>query len=109
MVIIGVCLLFVHYTYGEFSGPVDLGYGFDVDTIYWPGMPMFNLSEVVHETEPYMLAKKFDAAEHGGTHLDAPFHFNPYGWKVADIPLDRLLVSGLLICVTIQFVLASCE
>ena len=30
-------------------------------------------------------------AEHGGTHLDAPFHFNAAGWTVDQIPQDRLI------------------
>lgn len=39
----------------------------------------------------------FIGAEHGGTHLDAPYHFNRNGWKVADIPLDYLISSGVLV------------
>lgn len=30
-------------------------------------------------------------AVHGGTHLDAPRHFNPDGWSVSEIPLNRML------------------
>lgn len=35
-----------------------------------------------------------------GTHLRAPFHLNERGWKVDELPLDRLLVSGVLLDVT---------
>lgn len=88
-------VVFIIQACSALNRTVDLSHGFDEKTIYWFGMPEFNLSEVVHEEDPfYMLAKKFAAAEHGGTHLDAPFHFNPRGWKVGDIPLDRLIVSG---------------
>lgn len=39
-------------------------------------------------------ANDFATAEHCGTHLDAPYHFNKNGRKVADIPLDRLITKG---------------
>lgn len=29
--------------------------------------------------------------EHGGTHLDAPIHFNVNGWTVDQIPLEHLV------------------
>ena len=29
--------------------------------------------------------------EHGGTHLDAPYHFYKEGWTVDQIPPDRLI------------------
>jgi len=38
----------------------------------------------------------FETAEHVGTHMDAPFHFGEDGWKVGDIPLERLFVPGEL-------------
>lgn len=28
--------------------------------------------------------------EHAGTHVDAPTHFNQFGWDPSEIPLDRL-------------------
>jgi len=37
-------------------------------------------------------------AEHGGTHLDAPFHFSKTGWTVEQIPQRHLVdVSGVVI------------
>lgn len=38
--------------------------------------------------------ESFSTPEHCGTHLDAPFHFNPNGWKLNEIPLERLVVEG---------------
>lgn len=36
--------------------------------------------------------------EHGGTHIDAPFHFDRNGWTVEKIPPSRLIdVSAVLI------------
>ena len=54
---------------------VDLTHAFNEDLVYWP---MFELEEVFHgHTEGgwYYAAYNFSAAEHGGTHLDAPIHF----------------------------------
>ncbi|ODN00638.1 Kynurenine formamidase [Orchesella cincta] len=40
---------------------------------------------------PYWLAMfSFCMGEHGGTHVDAPYHFNPLGWKLSEIPVERL-------------------
>lgn len=33
----------------------------------------------------------FCAAEHGGTHLDAPIHFGQNKWTVGQIPIDHLI------------------
>ncbi|XP_026277399.1 kynurenine formamidase-like [Frankliniella occidentalis] len=35
-----------------------------------------------------------------GTHIEAPFHLNERGWKVDEVPLDRLLVSAVLLDVS---------
>jgi kynurenine formamidase len=36
----------------------------------------------------------YEASEHVGTHIDAPFHMVEDGWKVGDIPLHRFFVPG---------------
>jgi kynurenine formamidase len=36
----------------------------------------------------------YEASEHVGTHIDAPFHMVEDGWKVGDIPLQRFFVPG---------------
>jgi len=56
---------------------VDLTYGFGPETVYWPTAKRFEL-EVVNKGEVgghWYEANNFCAAEHGGTHLDAPAHF----------------------------------
>lgn len=40
---------------------------------------------------------EFQAGEHGGTHFDAPYHFNKNGWKVGEVPLERLITKGAVI------------
>lgn len=37
-------------------------------------------------------ANEFAAAEHGGTHLDAPYHFYKEGLHVGELPLKNLIV-----------------
>ena len=57
---------------------VDLTYPFDSTTIYWPTAKPFRLEVVSAQRTPagyYYAANNFAAAEHGGTHLDAPVHF----------------------------------
>lgn len=34
----------------------------------------------------------FAAGEHGGTHMDAPYHFKADGKHIGDIPLEKLIV-----------------
>ena len=57
---------------------VDLSYDFDNGTIYWPTAKSFHHDEVFRGRTPrdfYYEANNFAAAEHGGTHMDAPTHF----------------------------------
>lgn len=85
--------------------PIDLTHSFDDKTIYWPTEDGF-----VHEKEIYGHTEKgyfyasyrFKGAEHGGTHLDAPIHFNEKGQTLDQIPLSRLVGSGVVIDVTDQ-------
>ena len=48
----------------------------------------------------FYAAKAFATAEHGGTHLDAPNHFAEGGDDAASIPLDRLILPGIVIDVS---------
>ena len=37
-------------------------------------------------------------SEHIGTHMDAPYHFNPQGWTTEQIPLENLVeVPGVVV------------
>src|ERR687893_274395 len=74
-------------------GLVDLSHPFNEQTIYWPTARRFTLTKVAEgETEGgwFYAANNFSAAEHGGTHLDAPIHFARGGDKADEIPLRRL-------------------
>ena len=82
---------------------VDLTHTFDDKTLYWPTSDIsFTLTPVSRGPTPggwFYAANTFCAPEHGGTHLDAPFHFAEKG-ATADATL--LLAPGLVIDVTAQ-------
>ncbi|HEY6393898.1 MAG TPA: cyclase family protein [Candidatus Binataceae bacterium] len=69
---------------------IDLTHTFDATTIYWP-----TEKPMVHEFENYGMtpenyfysSAKFAAPEHGGTHMDAPIHFNEHGITADQVPL----------------------
>ena len=70
---------------------VDLSHALDNVTLFWPNIPHpddhFTLTALSDEwagKEPhryYYRSKTYRAAEHGGTHLDAPSHFSRDGWE----------------------------
>ncbi|HEX6728913.1 MAG TPA: cyclase family protein [Pyrinomonadaceae bacterium] len=84
---------------------VDLSYPFDSSTVYWPTAETFKLeTDFEGQTEKgyYYSAYRYSAAEHGGTHLDAPVHFAKGRNSVDQIPLEQLIGSGLVIDVSRQ-------
>ncbi len=86
-------------------GVVDLTYAFDADSVYWPTAETFKLEtdfEGVTDKGYFYSAYRFSAAEHGGTHLDAPVHFAKGRSSVDQIPLDQLMGPGLIVDVSAQ-------
>jgi hypothetical protein len=84
---------------------VDLSYSFDSESVYWPTAEPFHLKkdfEGVTEKGFYYSAYKYSAAEHGGTHLDAPVHFSQGRHTVDQIPLEQLMGAGIVVDVTKQ-------
>jgi kynurenine formamidase len=84
---------------------IDLSYAFDANTVYWPTAETFKLStdfEGVTDKGYFYSAYKFSAAEHGGTHLDAPVHFAKGHHTADEIPLEQLMGNGIVIDVTSQ-------
>jgi kynurenine formamidase len=82
---------------------VDLTHPFSEETIYWPTADGF-AKETVFEGKTeggyYYSAFNYRAAEHGGTHLDAPVHFAE-GRRAADqIPLEQLIGPAVVIDVS---------
>jgi kynurenine formamidase len=73
---------------------IDLSHDFSAEAIYWPTAKPFSLEVVSAERTPagyYYAANNFSAAEHGGTHLDAPIHFAEGKLSADRVPLERLV------------------
>jgi kynurenine formamidase len=92
----------------EFPGEgriIDLSYAFDSETVYWPTAQPFRLEKDFEgETEQgyYYSAYRYSAAEHGGTHIDAPVHFARGRYSTDKIPLEQLIGPAVVIDVTRQ-------
>jgi kynurenine formamidase len=89
---------------------VDLTHPLNAQTLYWPTSPTtFQLERLSYgETAGgyFYSANAFSAPEHGGTHLDAPIHFNADGISNERIPLSNLVAPAVVIDVTAQ---AACD
>jgi kynurenine formamidase len=82
---------------------VDLSYDFSDKTLYWPTANGFKLDTAFHGVTPggfYYEAYNYCAAEHGGTHLDAPAHFAKGKWSADQIPLEKLTGDAVVIDVS---------
>lgn len=82
---------------------VDLTHSFSEATVYWPTARGFELDTVAWgptEGGYFYAAFDFAAAEHGGTHLDAPIHFAEGRLAADEIPLDRLIGPGAVVDVS---------
>ena len=98
----------LNYAYSE-SGSfpsgkwIDLTHDFSTETIYWPTAEPFE-SRIVFEgiTDKgfFFFAKNYAAAEHGGTHIDAPSHFAEGQKTVDEILLNQLIGPAVVIDVS---------
>jgi kynurenine formamidase len=96
-----VCLSCSPVEQNVFNGQwVDLTHDFSTETIYWPTARVFEKTTVFEGHTAagfYYTAYDFCAAEHGGTHIDAPIHFVKGRHTVDEIPVDRLIGPGVII------------
>ena len=82
---------------------IDLTYDFSDKTLYWPTASGFRLDTAFNGVTPggfYYEAYNYCAAEHGGTHLDAPVHFAKGKWTADEIPLEKLTGEAVVINVS---------
>ena len=89
--------------FADASRWVDLTHPFDSTTIYWPTAERFALEVVaagMTEAGYWYEANGFRAAEHGGTHLDAPVHFAEGRHSADEIPLARLTGPAVVVDVS---------
>lgn len=84
---------------------VDLTHAFNESSVYWPTAEPFRKRTVAHGHTPggwFYSAYDFSAAEHGGTHIDAPIHFAEGARAVDRIPIGQLVGPGFVIDVSRQ-------
>lgn len=82
---------------------VDLTHTLNSEAIYWPtDTKGFVITGSAGETPGgfFYAANAFSSAEHGGTHLDAPYHFSASGQKTDEIPLSRLIGKAVVVDVS---------
>ncbi len=82
---------------------IDLTHSFSKESIYWVTAEDFNLETVAKgKTDKgyFYSANNFSAAEHGGTHIDAPIHFAENAKSVDEIPLKNLIGNAVKINVS---------
>jgi kynurenine formamidase len=80
---------------------VDLTHAIDADTIFWPTeQKTFELIEEhngITEGGFFYAANRLCLPEHGGTHVDAPYHFARDGEKVGEMPVSRFVGPAVVI------------
>lgn len=84
---------------------VDLTHTFSDDAIYWPTAKEFEHETVFEGVTVmgfYYTAYNFAAAEHGGTHIDAPIHFAKGHKTVDQLPVDQVIGNAIVINVVEQ-------
>jgi kynurenine formamidase len=89
----------------EQSRLIDLTHSFGADTIVWPTEQDFRLVlQQAGETPGgyYYASNRLEMAEHGGTHIDAPIHFSKGGQTLDQVPIERLVGTGVRVDVTAQ-------
>ena len=83
---------------------VDLTHSFSSKSIYWPTDTMgFRLEQLAHGHTPggwFYSSYRLSAAEHGGTHLDAPIHFAEGALTNDALPLSSLVAPAVVIDVS---------
>ena len=82
---------------------IDLSHDFSDETIYWVTAEPFKRTTVAEGKTPggyYYSAYNFSAAEHGGTHIDAPLHFGEGKRSVDQLELGQLISQAVKIDVS---------
>jgi len=89
----------------EFSAGewIDLSHDFSDETIYWVNAEPFKrttVAEGMTDQGYYYSAYNYSAAEHGGTHIDAPIHFAEGKKSVDQIEITQLVAPAVKIDVS---------
>ncbi len=78
----------------RFSRVVDLSQAIGPDTQMFPAYPPPTFTQWTTRDVHGFFAESLFFISHTGTHVDAPFHFEPKGRKLHQMPLDRFVVPG---------------
>lgn len=82
---------------------LDMTYPYDESTIYWPNAGNFKQTKGnwgLTGKGYWYAANDYRAAEHGGTHADAPIHFAQNGRTIDQVPLAEWIGPAVKIDVT---------
>lgn len=77
-----------------FSRIVDLSQEIGPDTQVFPAYPKPAFTQWTTREAHGFLAESLFLLSHTGTHVDAPWHFEPKGKKLDQLPLETFLVRG---------------
>lgn len=78
----------------RFRRLVDLSQGIGPETQMFPAYPQPAFTQWTTREVHGFLAESLFMVSHTGTHLDAPFHFEPRGKKLDALSVDRFFVPG---------------
>lgn len=84
---------------------VDLTHPLGEKATFWPTAESFHFTRKVAERAPagfFYSANTYCTSEHGGTHLDAPYHFAERGRTAEQVPLARLIGPACVLDVSAQ-------
>ena len=85
---------------------VDLTHAFGPSTLFWPTVATgFTHEQLSYGPTPggwFYSAYTYAGPEHGGTHLDAPIHFDKDGTTSDRIPVEQFIGPAVVIDVTAQ-------
>ena len=98
MKLLFLLILFINLTLLS-SNPllfIDLSHTIHPSIPFYPSQVRFNFTQRVvqyadNQSSFFYSTNAFVTGEHMGTHIDAPYHFFPTGWKVNEIPLKYLM------------------
>lgn len=82
---------------------IDLTHDFSTNTLYWPTAKPFTLETEFHahtDKGYFYAANRYAASEHGGTHIDAPIHFNEHGQTLDQLPVEQLTGEAIVVDVS---------
>lgn len=67
---------------------VYLSYLLDEDSVVWPGEPTVRIEQDTCIEKNGYNSFKTTLPNHHGTHMDGPYHFNPDGPRLMELPME---------------------